>query len=232
MKINKCITLGMSIIIGIGSLCFTGSDNISVKAIQIAEPAISQPAIVKSSTNKAVLQKSSKKVVKIQDDMVCVEDYKHFHVLTGITEDGTKVWEYKTKKVVSTELESIAYKIVGNYVYVFEYGNFTKLKKDTGKVVVKKKNKVFKVAGVTFNTDKNGNAYAQGYYSDVIFKVSPKGKVLWKKNMSKTGYYWAYKIKVGKKNIKVVYGGELGSGTITYNKKNGKIISISKKEIK
>ena len=43
--------------------------------------------------------------------------------------------------------------------------------------------------------------------------------------MSKTGYYWPYKIKIGKNKIKVIYCGDTGSGTITYNKKTGKIIS-------
>ena len=232
MKMKKFATLGMVLIMGIGSFGFISNDNISIKAVQITENATSQPVIEKSSTNKAALQKSSKKVVKIKDKGICLKNAKGYHILTGITADGTKVWKYKTKKVTFTELDDIAYKIVGNYVYLFEYGNFVKIKKDTGKVVVKKKNKVFKVGGVTFNTDKKGNAYAQGYYSNVVFKVSPKGKVLWKKDISKTGYYWAYKIKIGKNAIKVVYCGDSGSGTITYSQKNGKIISKSKKEIK
>ena len=226
MKMKKCAALGMALIMGIGSFGFIGNDNISIKAIQIAEKSPSQPVIEKSGTNNAALQKSSKKVVKIEDKEIFTKNYyKSYHVLTGVTANGTKVWKYKTAKNYVTELSSVGFKIVGKYVYVFDYGKFIKIKKDTGKVVFKKKNNVFKIGGIVLNADAQGNAYAQGYYSDVVFKISPKGKVLWKTDMSKTGYYWPYKIKIGKNKIKVIYCGDTGSGTITYNKKTGKIIS-------
>ena len=49
-------------------------------------------------------------------------------------------------------------------------------------------------AGHIFGFDRYDNLYVTGYYDKYVYKISTKGKIIWKTNTFRTGNYWPYKV--------------------------------------
>lgn len=142
---------------------------------------------------------------------------RQYFVMYGKTSTGKKVWKYTSKTYTSTELNALSYKTVGNKVYIIEGRMLPVLNKQTGKALLKKnpffaKNK----SGMVMYVDSAGNLYTTGYYERVIYKISPKGKVLWKKTV-RSDCYWPYKMKISGNKLVVYYEGEGTHAAILYN---------------
>ena len=143
--------------------------------------------------------------------------------LLGQTGDGKTVWKYKCGKNLATELTSVSFKQYGGYVYVIDGKKFLKLKLQTGKkAVVNKKAFGEGEYSATMYIDGKGNLYASGYYSDTIYKISPKGKCLWKTKV-KDACCWPYKMECSGNRLTVLYEG-WGSPDVVLKTSNGKII--------
>ena len=88
-------------------------------------------------------------------------------------------------------------------------------------------------AGHLCKFDKNDNLYVTGYYDNYVYKVSTKGKILWKTNTSKANNYWPYKISISGNQMTILY--EMNNNDdssekthkIVFNIKNGKILKYS-----
>ena len=162
------------------------------------------------------------KVTKVVLDKKYSSNYE-VCTLLGQTRDGKTVWKYKCGKNRATELTSVSFKQSGNYVYVIDGKSFLKLKLQTGKkAAVNKKAFAEATYSATMYIDGSGNLYASGYYSDMIYKLSPKGKRLWQTKV-KESCYWPYKMKCSGNRLKVFYEGE-GSPDVVLKTSNGKII--------
>lgn len=178
--------------------------------------------IIVGADSTSVFAKTNKVVkVKIEGKY---GNYKQWHIISGVDKSGKTIWKYRTKKYVATELDATTCKVYKNSVIIFENGKFRKLDKQTGKVIIKGKKTIIPAYSITFTCDKNGNIYAAGYYDNSVYKISPKGKVLWKTNVQKTEKYWPYKLKFSNGKLKVWYDGSLSPGYIIFKGKNGKII--------
>ena len=148
---------------------------------------------------------------------------REYCTLFGLTEKGKKVWSYKCSEAPAAELFHVSYMIYVDDVYVIDGKDFIKLKLQNGKKVLTKKNAFSEVpGGAVMTADKTGNLYATGYYSDLIFKISPKGKCLWKTKV-KSDCYWPVKIRCSGNKLSIDYEGE-GSPGVLINAKSGKII--------
>ena len=155
---------------------------------------------------------------------------KQYSVITAKTSSGKVVWKYKTKKYAATELDATTMRVKGNRVYAFENGKMLVFNKKTGKKLVNKKH-VLKGYQVDFIVDSSGNCYAQPYYMDLVYKVSAKGKILWKRNMSKTKLSCPGKMKIKKDAVRFYYDSESPEPYedvirkyIDFDKKTGKIL--------
>ena len=88
-------------------------------------------------------------------------------------------------------------------------------------------------AGHLCKFDKNDNLYVTGYYDNYVYKISTKGKILWKTNTSKANNYWPYKINISGNQMTILY--EMNNNDdssekthkIVFNIKNGKILKYS-----
>lgn len=153
---------------------------------------------------------------------------KQYSVISGKTKKGKTVWKYKTSQCTATELNSTGFKVKGSYVYMIDNTTYIKLKKQTGKVVYKKKFKSSYVGwSPSMYVDGSGNLYSIGYYSSRLVKFSPKGKVLWTSNIGRN-YYWPYKITASGSKVTVYFenGKKAGQrGKVMINTKTGKISS-------
>ncbi|HIQ98061.1 MAG TPA: PQQ-binding-like beta-propeller repeat protein [Candidatus Limivivens merdigallinarum] len=162
-------------------------------------------------------------VTKVTD----VNNYKNGKqsmVIYGKTRTGKNVWKYKSKSYTATELSAVSYKVWKNRVYIVEGKTLTILNKQTGKALLKRK-RVFSqnMGSAVMYIDKGGNLYTTGYYGDVIYKISPKGKVLWKRTVS-SSCYWPTKIRISGNRLVVYYDGYRAPDAVL-NKKSGKLIN-------
>lgn len=155
---------------------------------------------------------------------------KQFAVIKAFNEDGEKLWKYTTKKYSATGLKASTCKVKGDTVYIFEAGTLVELNKNTGEKIFRSKKKLINGYDVIFDTDDQGNIYAQGYYMNVLYKFDGKnGKTIWKKEIQKTGNYWpeSMKFKNSQKTLRVVYkGGSVtrsGEHFIEFKTKSGEI---------
>lgn len=143
--------------------------------------------------------------------------------ILGQTADGKVLWQYKCAKHPAAELSGVSFTTYKNYVYLTDGRTFVKLNKQSGKRLIKKKNIFPEIQGsAKMYVDKKGSLYVTGYYNDTIYKISPKGKMVWSRRV-KSECYWPIKIKYSKNKITVYYDGN-NSPNVVINARNGKII--------
>lgn len=164
---------------------------------------------------------STGKAVKIKTTYKYSND-KSYEVIKGIDSAGKTVWKYKTSKQIATELNASTAIVKGNYVYVIDNDTYIRLKKSNGKVVVKKKLGIAHgIYGAVLKVDKDKNLYAIGYYSNALYKISSKGKLLWTHTFPEE-YFWAYKIRLSGKKVYVDFDCAGSPVTGSCKIKNGK----------
>lgn len=110
----------------------------------------------------------------------------------GLTKSNKVVWKYTTKKYSAVELNRTKCKVHGTKVYIFDGSSLRIVKKSTGAKVSVTKD--ITSAGHVVGFDASGNIYVTGYYDTVLYKIAPKGGMLWKSDYSNTGKEWAKKI--------------------------------------
>ena len=152
-------------------------------------------------------------------------------IVRGLDANKQAVWKYVTKKYTATELPKTKCIIRKDTVYIFDNSKIVVLRKKDGKKLwtVKK----VSPAGHLCKFDKNDNLYVTGYYDNYVYKISTKGKILWKTNASKANNYWPYKISIYGNQITILY--EMNDNDdssekthkIVFNIKNGKILKYS-----
>lgn len=171
------------------------------------------------------------KAVKVKSSIQYTKNSKVKMTVKGVDKKGKIVWTYKTKSKMATELSPVMCKTKGSRVYIFEGAKVRVVKKSTGKKLwVSKK---ISPAGHVIAIDSKYNLYVTGYYDTVIYKVSSKGKTVWKSDISKTQNYWPTKIKLTKNKVKITYdanmldanGPSTSSHFVTLSAKTGKILS-------
>ena len=157
-------------------------------------------AVAQTSTKEAA---AAAKVTKVTKTMKAASGGKSRFLIQGKTSSGSVVWTYKTSAQEQTELDSANIEVKGNDVYVIDNNKYIRLKKSSGKVVVKKKLKD-KIWGACMKADDDGCLYAIGYYSSTLFKINKSGKTLWSHKFS-DDCYWAYKIAFKGSKVIVVF---------------------------
>ena len=148
------------------------------------------------------------------------KNQKEFMTVQGLDKNKKVVWKYITKKFPATELRRTKYVVRKDKVYVFQSSKVIAFRKKDGKRLWTASK--ISPAGHICGFDKNNNLYVTGYYDDYIYKVSAKGKILWKANISKTGNYWPYKISVSGNRVTIRY--EMNSKDYSYQKKHKAIL--------
>ena len=153
-------------------------------------------------------------------------------IVRGLDANKQAVWKYVTKKYTATELPKTKCIVRKDKVYIFDNSKIVVLQeKKTAKNYGRQKKSVRQ--DIFANLTKMANLYVTGYYDQTVYKVSKKGKILWKTNISKTGNYWPYKITVSRNKITVLYEcspddySSDKTHKIVFNSKNGKIIKYS-----
>lgn len=171
-----------------------------------------------------VTAEAKAKVAKVDKTMKYKGDKERF-TLFGVTGSGKKVWRYKCGWNLATELNSVSYKVSGDSVYVIDGRTFVRLSLQKGKALAKKKN-FFPEEDAPYSAamyiDKKGYLYATGYYGDRIYKISPKGKLVWEKTV-RSDCAWPTEIKASGNKMTIYYEGA-GSPDVVINMKTGKII--------
>lgn len=119
----------------------------------------------------------------------------------GKNKTGKVIWKYKTTTQILADIDKFEFFVNGKYVYIFDYTTLVKVRKKDGKILWKTKKVLPDGRSVCF--DKKGNIYMCEYYGTRMYKVSSKGKILWKINFGKTGLYFPYKMKYNKGTVKV-----------------------------
>ena len=156
---------------------------------------------------------------------------KESMTVKGLDAKKKVVWKYVTKKYTATELPRTKCIVRKDKVYVFESSKIVVLRKKDGKQLWTAKK--VSPAGHLYKFDKNDNLYVTGYYDNYVYKVSTKGKILWKTNTTKANNYWPYKISISGNQMTILY--EINNNDdssekthkIFFNIKNGKILKYS-----
>lgn len=150
-------------------------------------------------------------------------------IVKGLTSSNKLVWKYTSKKYSAVELHKTKCVVRGKKVYIFDSTTLKILSKATGKRLHTTKH--LTMAGHVVGFDASGNMYVTGYYDTVLYKISPKGKVLWKTDYQSTGKYWAHKIKASSTKATVTCDasdsdpGAQGPFYAVFSASDGKIIS-------
>lgn len=150
-------------------------------------------------------------------------------VVKGLNRHNKVVWRYVSDKYPATELAMTKCIVRGKKVYIFDGSALRILSKATGR----RMHVVSEItpAGHAAGFDAHGNIYVTGYYDTVLYKISPKGRILWKSDYQSKGKYWAYKIKVIPTRVIVVCDaddsnpGEQGPYYLVFSTENGDIAS-------
>ena len=162
---------------------------------------------------------------------------KEFMRVKGLDSKKKVVWKYTTKKHTATELDSTycVRRKNKNKVYIFDSKKIILKRKSDGKTLWTAK---ASPAGHVYKFDKKENLYVTGYYDDNVYKISAKGKRVWKTNVSKTGNYWPYssqkeKIRISGDKLIIPYDRnekDTDSGKkhkVVFSTKTGEILEYS-----
>ena len=145
--------------------------------------------------------------------------------ICGKNKLGKVIWKYNTSVRMLTELDEFEVFVNGKYAYIFDYTTLIKVRIRDGKKIWKTKKIIPAQRTVCF--DSKGNIYMSGFYDNRVYKVSSKGKIVWKTNFKKTSLFWPYKMKYNKGTIKVYCDASLKDESIHHflyiNASNGKI---------
>ena len=167
----------------------------------------------------AIPAQAAKRTATTVTSKTSYKNFKEYMTVQGRDSKKKTVWKYVTKKYPATELRYTKCVVRKDVVYIFEKSKVTALRKKDGKRLWSRSK--ISVAGHILGFDKSNNLYVTGYYDKYIYKVSSKGKILWKANTDKTGNYWPYKVTVSGNNVTVWY--EMNSRNV-YSKKKHKVI--------
>jgi len=149
-------------------------------------------------------------------------------VVKGLTSSNKVVWKYTSEKYSATELTRTFCKVRGKKVYVFDGTTLRIISKATGKRLHTVKN--LTMAGHAVGFDKKGNIYVTGYYDTVLYKVSAKGRLVWKSDYQSTGKYWAYNVKATSSRVTVIcdanesHPGEAGPYKVVFSASKGTVL--------
>ena len=167
----------------------------------------------------AIPAQAAKRTATTVTSKTSYKNFKEYMTVQGRDSKKKTVWKYVTKKYPATELRYTKCVVRKDMVYIFEKSKVTALRKKDGKRLWSRSK--ISVAGHILGFDKSNNLYVTGYYDKYIYKVSSKGKILWKADTDKTGNYWPYKVTVSGNNVTVWY--EKNSRNV-YSKKKHKVI--------
>ena len=146
-------------------------------------------------------------------------------IIYGKNKAGKVIWKYKTSTQPMGDIDKIEYFVNGKYAYIFDYTTLIKVSIKDGKKIWKVKKVIPDGRKVCF--DSKESIYICGYYDTKVYKVSSKGKIVWKTNFKKTSLFWPYKMKYNKGTIKVYCDASLKDESIHHflyiNASNGKI---------
>jgi hypothetical protein len=172
---------------------------------------------------------AASKATKIKYETKYLSNAKEYLIVKGLNKKGKTVWTYKTKKYDQTQLDQVGCTVHGSRVYVFEGTNVRCLNKSTGKKLwVCKK---VSPAGYEYTFDSSNNLYLIGGMDDYVYKISSKGKIVWKTDISSTDDYYPTKLKCKNKKLTITFaaGGDDFEGVYKHNvvlkMSNGKIQS-------
>lgn len=154
---------------------------------------------------------------------------KESMLVQGLDAQKKVVWTYRTKKYRAAQLTPTKGILRGNKVYVLEGTKIIVLRK-------KDEKKIWSLSGISpashiVGFDKNDNIFITGYLDDYVYRISSKGKLLWKTNVSTTKNYWPIKISCSGNKITVTYERNVNdthqtkSHKIILSVKTGKILS-------
>jgi len=169
---------------------------------------------------------SSGKAVKVRVSITSLNRSEQMTV-TGLNRSKKAVWKYTTKKYPHAQIDRTLCKVRGNKVYIFDGSKLRIVKKSTGKKIGTIKD--ITMGGHVVGFDKKGNLYVTGFLNTVLYKISPKGRLLWKTDYYSTGKYWAYKIIASSTSVTVVCDasdsnpGESGNYKVVFSAASGKI---------
>lgn len=131
---------------------------------------------------------------------------KAFYKFYGKTKKGKTVWVYKTKKYDAFHMSAVSWKLHKNKVVIFEKGKLVKLNKQTGKCIFKAKKPFVKDGyGLVIGFDSKECIYVHSFFHSEVYKLTPKGKVIWKKDICKNYDYGdvaSITVKNGKVKVK------------------------------
>lgn len=146
-------------------------------------------------------------------------------VIYGKNKSGKVIWKYKTSVRPSTELDKFEVFVNKKYAYIFDYTTLIKVRIKDGKKMWRVKKII--PDGRTVCFDSKENIYMSGFYDSRVYKVSSKGKIVWKTNFEKTSLFWPYKMKYNKGTIKIYCDASLKDDSryhfLYINASNGKI---------
>lgn len=176
-------------------------------------------AMAKTENKVKVVSKREYKMVKgIPKESTVVKGKKN----------GKTIWTFKTGKYEAAQLDRTYCYVKKNRVYIFEDNKITVLNQKNGKKVFSKKYKG--VSGNAVKIDDKGNIYTSLYFEPTVTKISPKGKRVWQKDLSKKGLFWSGPIQIkGGKVIIKYYASDKDldrGGVITLRAKDGKVLKV------
>lgn len=176
----------------------------------------------------APAQAAGGKAVKVKSTRT-YSNYMEQMTVRGVNKNGKTIWKYTTKRYNATELNSTQCVVHKNRVYVFEGSTLKVFKKSNGKKIWVRKN--ITPEGYVLTFDGQNNLYVIGYYDDTVYKISSKGKILWKTDISSTGNYWPYKLKCKNNKLFIYFEANTANWDATgthlakLSKKTGKLIT-------
>ncbi len=149
----------------------------------------------------------------------------------GLDSRSRLVWKYTTKSYPATELKQITCLVRADKVYVFESSKVIAFRKKDGRRLWSTSK--ISPAGHIFGFDRYDNLYVTGYYDKYVYKISTKGKIIWKTNTFRTGNYWPYKVTASGNYVTILY--DMNSRNyssrkvhkIIFNMRNGRIVRYS-----
>ena len=117
-------------------------------------------------------------------------------------EKNKKVWSHTATSYTIAQAEAATYKKRKNKVYFFDRKKLKIYRLSNGKKI--RQIKIPIGAGHDCAFDSKNNMYLTGYLYDDIYKIDPRGKILWKSSFKELGVGDAYGTSY-KKGIVTVY---------------------------
>ncbi len=175
----------------------------------------------------APVQAAQKKAVKITTDKKrTTGNKKEYWIIKGLDSKNKVVWRYKTKKFGLMQCTFLGCTRNKDKVYILENHKLTVRRLKDGKILWSLSNLI--PYGHVFSFDKSGNFYLTGAMEDDVYKISPKGKILWKSNVAKTRNYWPCKFSFSQNKVTVFYSGDMDANYhfhhVIFSIKTGRIL--------